>query len=336
MSVNKLALIRYKIIDECLRNRMRKWTLEDLIDKVSEELYEYEGIRSISKRSIQADIQLMRSEKLGYRAPIIVKDKKYYTYANKDYSITKINSNPQKTEKLKEIIGFLKQFQGFSYFDEMGEMISKLENYLYKSTDQKKNFIQFETNKLLKGIQFIYPLYQAILHQSAILCEYQSFKAEEATQKIYYPYLLKEYHNRWFLIARQKKSPYMLTLALDRMLGFQELPYEPYIEYEGIDFNTYFGEVIGVTKSERDRPRKVTLQIDKQNEPYVLTKPIHQSQQILRQDDTGIIIRLDVVINFELEREILGFGQSIKVLSPRDLQHRIRKRLVKAAGLYEG
>ena len=76
MSVNKLALIRYKIIDECLRNRMRKWTLEDLIDKVSEELYEYEGIRSISKRSIQADIQLMRSEKLGYRAPIIVKDKK--------------------------------------------------------------------------------------------------------------------------------------------------------------------------------------------------------------------------------------------------------------------
>ena len=33
MSINKLALIRYKAIDECLRNRYRKWTLEDLIEK---------------------------------------------------------------------------------------------------------------------------------------------------------------------------------------------------------------------------------------------------------------------------------------------------------------
>ncbi len=81
MSINKLALIRYRTIDECLRNRYRKWTLEDLIDKVSDVLYDTEGIRSgVSKRTIQADIQLMRSDKLGYNAPIIVKEKKYYSY----------------------------------------------------------------------------------------------------------------------------------------------------------------------------------------------------------------------------------------------------------------
>jgi hypothetical protein len=53
MSINKLALIRYRTINECLRNRYRKWTLEDLIEKVSEVLYESEGIRSgVSKRTI--------------------------------------------------------------------------------------------------------------------------------------------------------------------------------------------------------------------------------------------------------------------------------------------
>jgi hypothetical protein len=36
-------------------------------------LYEYEGIdKGISKRTVQMDIQMMRSEKLGYNAPIVV------------------------------------------------------------------------------------------------------------------------------------------------------------------------------------------------------------------------------------------------------------------------
>ena len=73
MATNKLALIRYKTIDTCLRNRLKKWTLEALIEKVSHALYEYEGIRDgVSKRTIQSDIELMRSNKLGYNAPIIV------------------------------------------------------------------------------------------------------------------------------------------------------------------------------------------------------------------------------------------------------------------------
>ena len=31
MPANKNALIRYKTIDNCLRNRYRRWTLDDLV-----------------------------------------------------------------------------------------------------------------------------------------------------------------------------------------------------------------------------------------------------------------------------------------------------------------
>jgi len=80
MPVTRNALIRYRTIDNCLRNRARKWTLEDLIEACSEALYEYEGIdKGVSRRSIQMDIQFMRSDKLGYNAPIVVLEKKYYT-----------------------------------------------------------------------------------------------------------------------------------------------------------------------------------------------------------------------------------------------------------------
>ena len=89
MPVNKNALIRYKTIDRCLRNKYRKWTLDNLVDACSDALYDMEGItKGVSTRTVQGDIQIMRSDKLGYYAPIEVYDNKYYRYSDPDYSIT--------------------------------------------------------------------------------------------------------------------------------------------------------------------------------------------------------------------------------------------------------
>lgn len=336
MSVNKLALIRYKTIDDCLRNRFRKWTLDDLIEKVADVLYDLEGITTgVSKRTIQADIQVMRSDKLGYNAPIVVIDRKFYSYSEPDYSITNAPVNKADVEKMKEIVGLLKQFNGFSYFDEMSDMIARLENNLYRSTHAGRNYIQFENNRLLKGLEHINPLYQAILNKRSLLIEYKSFKAVASQQLICFPYLLKEYRNRWFLIALGKKKKLLHTMALDRIIDFQELTKEVFIEQEGIDFDTYFEDLIGVTKTPKDRAGKVVLFVDRYNAPYVLTKPLHHSQKLIREDETGIIIQIEVVLNFELEREILGFGECVKVLAPRNLAIRIKERLCKAMEGYE-
>ncbi len=335
MATNKLALIRYKTIDNCLKNRFRKWTLEDLMEKVSDALYEYEGISSgVSKRTVQGDIQIMRSDKLGYNAPIAIVDRKFYTYEDSAYSITNSPINSADMEKMKEIVSVLKHLNGFSYFDEMSDMIAKLENNMYKSADKKKNYIQFEGNHRLKGLEHINPLYQAILNKIPLLIEYQSFQAPKPMSQIYYPYLLKEYRNRWFLLAKPKKGS-LVTMALDRMVEFHQLQKDTFVEYEGVDFDRYFDDLLGVTKSERDRGQKVILQFDKKNAPYVLTKPIHHSQTILKEDENGIIIRIDVVLNFELEKEILGFGECVKVLGPRQLVSRIKKRTTNAAKQYE-
>ena len=79
MPANKNALIRYKTIDNCLRNRYRRWTLGDLVEACSDALYDMEGItKGVCARTVQMDIQIMRSDKLGYNAPIEVYDRIYY------------------------------------------------------------------------------------------------------------------------------------------------------------------------------------------------------------------------------------------------------------------
>jgi len=236
---------------------------------------------------------------------------------------------------MKEIVGVLKQFNAFNYFDEMSDMIARLENNLYKSTKQSGNNIQLESNKLVKGLECIPPLYQAVLNKRSLLIEYKSFKAQQAQQGIYFPYLLKEYRNRWFLICKAKKRPGILNLALDRIVEFQELPNEEFLAYDGVDFDRYYDDLIGVTKNQRDRPHKVILEFTNDHAPYVITKPLHTSQVVLNKNDKTTVFRIDVILNYELEREILGFGECVKVLSPKLLIWKIKKRLQRTYEQYE-
>ena len=108
MPVNKNALIRYKTIDRCLRNRYRRWTIDDLVDACCDALLDMEGItKGVCARTVQMDIQIMRSDKLGYNAPIVVYDKIYYTYADPDYSITEMPLSMDDCKLIKEAITLL-------------------------------------------------------------------------------------------------------------------------------------------------------------------------------------------------------------------------------------
>jgi len=108
MPANKNALIRYKTIDRCLRNRYRRWTLDDLVDACCDALLDMEGItKGVCARTVQMDIQIMRSDKLGYNAPIVVYDKIYYTYADPDYSITEMPLTMDDCKLIKEAITLL-------------------------------------------------------------------------------------------------------------------------------------------------------------------------------------------------------------------------------------
>lgn len=335
MPVNRNALIRYKTIDKCLQNRYRKWTLEDLIDACSDALYEYEGIdKGVSRRSVQADIQMMRSDKLGYNAPIVVVDKKYYAYEDPHYSITNIPLTDQDLGKLGEAVEFLKQFQGFSHFRELDTMVQKLEDHIYAHKTHSAPVIDFEKNDHLKGLEYLDRLYQAIIHRKAILISYQSFKARQVSTFNFHPHLLKEFKNRWFVIGPREKEESMMVLALDRIAGIQEsrMHYR-----EQFDFNpaTYFRDVIGVSVNPGVPPERVLLFVNHRHAPYVLTKPLHHSQRLVEKNGYGVVISLDVQLNFELEKEILGFGEAMRVLAPERLKRTLQERISEAMELYQ-
>jgi len=336
MALNKNALIRYKTIDKCLQNNYRQWTLNDLIAACSDALYEYEGRAvNVSKRTVQLDIQMMRSDKLGYNAPIVVYDRKFYRYEDEDYSITDIPLNESDMNVLSETVEMLKQFKDFSLFSELGGIIQRLEDKVYTEKTDQSAIIHLDKNEKLKGLEHLDVLYQAIIKKMVLKIKYQSFKAREASEIIFHPYILKEFNNRWFLVGRPgvEATKPIVTFALDRIVS---IDYDTSVSYKNNGFNgdDYYKDVIGVTVS-NTRAERVEFWVDKYNAPYVITKPFHSSQRIIEQREDGVVFHILVQINFELERLILGFGDSIKVMRPERLRKRMKQKLEKAVGFYK-
>ena len=333
MALNKNALIRYKTIDKCLQNNNRQWTLDNLIEACSDALYEYEGRDiNVSKRTVQLDIQMMRSDKLGYNAPIVAHDRKYYKYEDPDYSITDIPITENDMNVLSETVEMLKQFKDFSLFSELGGIIQRLEDKVYTEKTHQAPIIHLDKNEKLKGLEHLDILYQAILKKLVLKITYQSFKARKASEIIFHPFILKEFNNRWFLVGKTSTKKPVLTFALDRIIAIDFDTSIPYLN-TNFDGDAYYKDVIGVTVA-NTRAERIQFWVDKQNAPYVITKPFHRSQRVIEHTEDGVIFNIFVQINFELERMILGFGNSIEVLKPKKLRDRMQLKLERAVARY--
>lgn len=334
MPTNKNALIRYRTIDKCLQNTGRKWTLTDLIDACSDALYEFEGKDTyVSKRTVQLDIQFMRSDKLGYLAPIEVYERKYYRYAEPGYTITEVPLTDTDLDILSESMVMLRQFKDFSLFAELNGVIQKLEDKIYREAEDREPIIHLDKNEDLKGLEHLDTLYQAILKRIVLRLTYQSFSARKPDTFSFHGYILKAFNNRWFLVGRKHDTEVILTLALDRISHIQP---DLQTEYDRKDFSpaSYYENTFGVTVFSTP-PAEISIWVNRKNAPYVRTKPFHHSQRIIEtRKDHSIVIGLTLHLNFELERLILGFGEGMEVLKPAALRKRIKAKLTQARSYY--
>lgn len=338
MPANKNALIRYKTIDNCLRNRYRRWTLDDLVDACSDALYDMEGIRKgVSVRTVQGDIQIMRSDKLGYNAPIEVYDHKYYRYADDDYSITDMPMSQNDFEVMQESVDMLRQLEDFEQFSEMADVISRLQDKLSITRNNRKPIIHFDSVPSLKGLRLLNPLYNYIAHKQTLRVMYQSFSARQPTEFILFPYLLKEFRNRWFLFGSRSKDMVLYNLALDRIISVEPIYDIPYCENPDFDSEHFFDDVIGVSKDVKSTPRRIKFWASAEQSKYIKTKPIHQSQKLIKvnPEDGSCVFRIDVVINFEMYSVFMSYGPGVKILYPRKAMCYMRDKLKEAAGLYD-
>jgi predicted DNA-binding transcriptional regulator YafY len=151
----------------------------------------------------------------------------------------------------------------------------------------------------------------------------------------FHPYYLKQYNNRWFVYgyySEAKKSDW--NIALDRIVSIKESKTKYQIN-EDIEWEEYFEDIYGVTKPEKVESTQVVLEFFGKTGHYIVSKPIHGSQNAKWKDKNTLVVKLDLIINTELERLIMSYTGFVKVISPSSLQEKILSNIEKSKRLYK-
>jgi predicted DNA-binding transcriptional regulator YafY len=301
-----------------------------LVKACNEALYNQEGILDgVKKRQVQADIKAMEGI---WNIPLErYPDGKrvYYRYDDLRYSINNQPLNETEINQLKETIYMLNRFKGMPQFVWMEEILARLEN-TFNLKGTAMNTVGFEHNPYLKGLSFFSDLFNAIINKQVLKITYKKF-GRDSNEKIYHPYFLKQYNNRWFLFGfneQQKGRTTLTNLAIDRIEKIENVQ-TLYIENENIDFNEYFEDVIGVSVYEKE-VEQIILEIDNELFPYVETKPLHGSQKIKERNPQTTTIELKLIINYELENLLLGYIDKIRIIAPDHLREKMVLRIKEA------
>lgn len=320
------ATIRYKVLDRCFKDFRHRYYIDDLIDACAEALLAYNGSdRGISRRTIFEDITFMESVE-GWSIPLERhKDGKkvYYRYADRDFSIFNNELSDTELSQIRTTVDVLSRYRGLPSTEWLEDVISNLE-YRFGLKPHNINILSFEQNEQLKGIEYLSKIIDATSQHQTLLIKYQAYGADPVDW-IIYPYYVKQYNNRWFLFGLNKQYGTISNIPLDRICGL-ELSDIKFIPNESVDFDHYFDDVVGVTIPPPEVQKEhIVLEFDKRRLPYIISKPIHSTQDEV--DYSKGIVSIDVRPNKELESLILSFGPQVKVLSPESYQRQIREKL---------
>jgi len=194
-------------------------------------------------------------------------------------------------------------------------------------------FLSFEEGKSL-GMENFHGLLHAIKDRCQLNFQYKSFWQEEPSIKKTHPYMLKEFKKRWYLIAKDLKDEKLKTFALDRLEEL-EITKKKYKYLTGFDPKEKFRDSFGIiTDLDYLEPEEVILSFTKAQGKYIKTLPLHHSQRILIDNDQECRIHLKVYIVFDFLKELISFGNNMKVIEPESLIVKIKEAHQKAFEQY--
>jgi predicted DNA-binding transcriptional regulator YafY len=297
------SLLRYfHIINKLRKSQATFKEIDEYLTKQSE----LQGYRfNVSKRQFQRDL-----EDIGAIFEIEIN----YDFKRRVYAID---------EELQSEIS-QRRLEAFDTFNalKIGENTSKS--------------ILFEKRRP-QGPEFLFGLLHAIKSNLQIRFTYHKFWDEEPSQRILEPLALKEFKNRWYIIGKdlsQKTTDSQVkTFGLDRMSSL-EITKVKFSCPATFDAEEQFKHCFGIIGSNGEEPHEVVLSFGPVQGKYIKSMPLHESQQVIVDNDKELRIKLFVYTTYDFKMELLSYGENLKVMEPPSLIGEMKESLRNTLGNY--
>ncbi|MBQ7855259.1 MAG: WYL domain-containing protein [Muribaculaceae bacterium] len=346
MPKNKNAMVRYKILDELLRDQYHEYSINDLTQEVNDYLSDLNSqSEGVGLRTIQKDLNDLKSIFLvdikewwvSYYNKELRKttQKKCFRYTDPSFSIFKKELSDDEKFLIREALSLLGKFDGLPDFDGLNSLKSSL------GIDKSYNaIVSFDKNPKEDKTCFG-ELFTAISQKMVIEIEYHKYAIDLTSFKYtLHPYLLKEYNRRWHLYAADINDDCKIkNFPLDRIDSVTFQPSIDFVEYDG-NLSERFEEIVGVSYYENNPIEEILFWVSDESHNYVIDKPIHIEQTTIRNPEIiakyreqyphligGTFFTLKCRNNYELIRELSSFGKELLVLEPINIQDKIINRI---------
>lgn len=293
------AIARYNLIIKKIRKKPASFSEIAKYLALESELQEYNF--NVSKRTFQRDLNDIRSL---YNIDII------YDNTKKAYCID-FDDQPEVNERILE---------AFDTFNALN------------MSDRLSDYIHFEKRRP-QGTENLYGLLHAIKNKVQISFTYHKFWEDKISQRIAEPYALKEFRNRWYVLANDLKDKKVKSFALDR-LSELEITRKKFQLPDDFNVNEHFQYCFGIISPNEHKPQEVILSFNPFQGKYIKTLPLHESQVILIDDEHELLIKLTLFVTHDFFMELLSLGENVKVIQPASLIQELKKTYENALNHY--
>jgi predicted DNA-binding transcriptional regulator YafY len=221
--------------------------------------------------------------------------------------------------------------------DDFGNRITDAYNtYLaLNMADDVAEYIHLEKRRP-QGMEQFSDLLNALRDKLVIRFGYEKYYGQHFSERKVEPLALKEFESRWYLLAKDLKDNAIKTFALDRISSL-ELTRQKYKLEKGFDVNDYFRNCFGIIRpSERGiAPADIHLSFKGDRGKYIKSLPLHESQQIIKDEETELQVSLKLYITHDLIMELLSHGDEVEVLQPESLRDKLKQILDSTGKFYK-
>jgi predicted DNA-binding transcriptional regulator YafY len=213
--------------------------------------------------------------------------------------------------------------------DDFGNRITDAYNtYLaLNMADDVAEYIHLEKRRP-QGMEQFSDLLNALRDKLVIRFGYEKYYGQHFSDRKVEPLALKEFESRWYLLAKDLKDNIIKTFALDRISSL-ELTKQKYKMEKGFDVNSYFRNCFGIIRPSETgtKPADIHLSFTGDRGKYIKSLPLHESQQIIKDEETELQISLSLYITHDLIMELLSHGDEVEVLQPDSLRDKMKQIL---------
>lgn len=196
-----------------------------------------------------------------------------------------------------------------------------------------KPYIHLEKRRP-QGTENIYGLLHAIKNNLQIKFSYQKYWEDELSLRTVEPYALKEFKNRWYVLTKDKSDNKIKSFALDRLTNL-EITSKSFEYPKTFDVEEYYHYCFGIINPNGINPEEIILSFEPHQGKYIKSLPLHESQEIIIDNEFELQIKLKLCITFDFIMELLSYAESMKVIRPKSLIKEIKESHLKAFTQYK-